>query len=162
MNDPSIPGSPPGAGHGPTLDGALDALPREGGEVEVQRGGCRAHVEVAEVDRLGVRVRKVEISRDQPVDVAREARELPERVRSLPERLAPVEVAPELGGARLRTRPEELRSTRGGREFFEVDVEPLRTTVRRSRVTEDGRQPADFTLTRDQLDRLIDETRGTE
>lgn len=138
------------------LDEALDALPSGGGVVEVERPGHRARVDVVEADRLGVRIRKVDLERSAPVDVAREARELPERLRSLPDRVAPVEVAPALGGARLRTRPDELR----GREYFEVDVEPLRTSIRRTRVTDDGREPTDFTLTREQLDRLVDEAGG--
>ncbi|MCB9686289.1 MAG: hypothetical protein H6735_14700 [Alphaproteobacteria bacterium] len=140
------------------LDDALDALPADGGTAEVQRGDHRARVDVVEADRLGVRIRKLEVERDQPVDVAREARELPERLRSLPDRVAPVEIAPSLGGARLRTRPDELR----GKEYFEVDVEPTRTTVRRTRATEDGREPTDFTLTREQLERLIDEVGDSE
>ncbi|MCA9489638.1 MAG: hypothetical protein KC621_06930 [Myxococcales bacterium] len=143
--------------HG-SLDDALDALPAEGGTADVDRGGHRARVDVVEADRLGVRIRKLEVERDEPLDVAHEARDLPERMRSLPDRVAPVEIAPSLGGARLRTRPEDLR----GKEYYEVDVEPLRTTVRRTRATEDGREPADFTLTREQLERLIDEVGDTE
>lgn len=140
------------------LDDVLDGLPEEGGTATVDRGDRRARVDVVEADRIGVRIRKLEVERDQPVDVAREARELPDRVRSLPDRIAPVEIAPSLGGARLRTRPDELR----GREYFEVDVEPQRTTVRRTRATDDGREPVDFTLTREQLERLIDEVGDTE
>lgn len=140
------------------LDRAIDALPAEGGTVEVDRGAHRAKVEVVDSDRLGVRIRKLEVERDRPVDVAREADALPERVRSLPDRIAPLEVAPSLGGARLRTRPDEFR----GKEYFEVDVEPTRTTVRRTRLGEEGREPADFTLTREQLERLIDEVGDPE
>jgi hypothetical protein len=141
----------------PTLDEALDRLPPEGGKVRVERGGTQAEVAVVEADRIGVRVRGVEVTRDRPVDVEAEARSLPERLRALPERVTPVEVDPTLGGARLRTRPEELR----GREFFEVDVEPSRTSIRRSQVNADGeRVETDWTMTREQLDRLIDETSG--
>ena len=136
------------------LDDALDALPPGGGTVTVDRGGNQATVDVIDADRLGVRVRGVQVARGRSIDVAAEAGALPERLRALPERVAPIEVAPELGGARLRTRPEELR----GREWFEVDVEPDHTTIRRTKVDDDGtRRATDWTMTRDQLDRLIDE-----
>lgn len=139
------------------LDRALDALPSGGGTVSVDRPGGTAEVDVTEVDRLGVRVRGVRVNRGAPVDVGAEARALPDRVRALPDRVAPVEIAPELGGARLRTRPDELR----GDGYFELDVEPRRTTIRRTRVDADGKRAAgDWTMTRDQLDRLIDETSG--
>jgi hypothetical protein len=139
------------------LDRALDALPEGGGTVTVDRSGASAEVDVTDVDRLGVRIREVRVHRERAVDVEAEARALPDRVRSLPERIVPVEVDPSLGGARLRTRPEELRE----REYFEVDVAPRDTTVRRTRIEEDGsRSPSDWTMTRDQLDRLIGETSG--
>jgi hypothetical protein len=141
----------------PTLDEELDRVPAGGGAVQVEREGTRAKVDVVEADRLGVRVRGVEVTRTRPVDVGEEARALPERLRALPERVAPVEVDPALGGARLRTRPEELR----GREYFEVDVEASRTSIRRTKVGEAGeRVETDWTMTREQLDRLIDETSG--
>jgi hypothetical protein len=140
----------------PSLDEQLDRLPT-GGKVRVERGHTQTEVEVVEADRLGVRVRGVDVHRDRPVDVETEARSLPERLRALPERVSPVEVDPTLGGARLRTRPEELR----GKEFFEVDVAPSHTSIRRTRVTPEGeRVETDWTLTREQLDRLIDETSG--
>ncbi|MEQ1568692.1 MAG: hypothetical protein ABMA64_23845 [Myxococcota bacterium] len=140
-----------------SLEHALDSAPAGGGTVEVPRDGGTAEIDLLDVDRLGVRVRGVRVRRDADVDVATEAARLPDQLRSLPDRVTPVEVAPSLGGARLRTRPEELR----GGEYFEVDVEPRRTSIRRTRVTEDGtREPTDWTLTRDQLERLIDEAAG--
>jgi len=138
------------------LDKALDALDGEG-TVQVDRGSHQAEVEVADAGRLGVSVRRVRVHRSEPVDVAQEAMELPNRLRSLPERVTPVEVDPTLGGARLRTDPDDLR----GGEFFEVDVSADETTVQRTRIDEEGdRHSADFTLTREQLDRLIDEAAG--
>lgn len=141
------------------LDNALDVVPPGvGATVGVDRAGSTTEVDVVDVDRLGVRVRALRVERERPVDLETEARSLPDRVRSLPDRLEPVEIAPSLGGARLRTRPDEYQR----REFFEVDVEPLRTTIRRTRVDDDGtRGPTDWTMTREQLDRLIDETTGT-
>jgi len=139
------------------LDEALDRTPKGGGTVGVKRDGTNAEIDVVDVDRLGVRVRGVRVTRERAVDVVEEANRLPEQLRALPDRVAPVEIAPALGGARLRTRPDELR----GGEYFEVDVEPRRTSIRRTRLHEDGtRQPSDWTISREQLDRLIDETTG--
>jgi hypothetical protein len=108
------------------------------------------------VDRLGVRVRGVRVDRDADQDVTERARVLPDRLRTLPDRVEPVEVAPSLGGAVLRTRPEDLR----GGEYFEVEVGRRSTEVRRVRVVDGERQPSDFTLTREQLGRLLDELEG--
>lgn len=136
------------------LDRALDAL-RGPGVVRVDRSGRTAEVDVTEVDRLGVRVRGVRVRCEQPRDVVEEARALPERLRALPDRVAPVEVDPVLGGARLRTVPGDVRDG-----YFEVDVTPHDTEIRRTRVAGGEREPADFTLTREQLDRLIDQAAG--
>lgn len=138
------------------LDDALDAL--EGtGTVHIDRSSGHAEVDVVDADRIGVRVRGVRVHRDRDVDVGEEAYALPERLRSLPDRIEPVEVAPTLGGARLRSRPDEMR----GSEYFEVDVAPRRTDIRRTRVDDHGdRHEVDWTVTRDQLDRLIDEADG--
>ncbi len=139
-----------------TLDEALDAL-QGAGTVEVDRAAGKAEVDVVDVDRIGVRVRGVRVHRDRAVDVGEEAQRLPERLRSLPDRVAPVEVDATLGGARLRTRPDEMR----GRDFFEVDVAPTRTDIHRTRIDDEGeRHDADWTMTRDQLDRLLHETEG--
>jgi len=138
------------------LNDALDALDGSG-TIDVARPGGRAQVDVVDAGRLGVSVRRVKVHRDQPVDVVEEAAALPERLRALPDRIAPVEVDPVLGGARLRTRPDDLR----GADYFEVDVQPHDTEIRRTLVGDDGeRASADFTLTREQLERLIDQAGG--
>jgi hypothetical protein len=140
-----------------SLDDALDALDEGGGTVEVDRDAGTAEVDVIDVDRLGVRVRRVKVTRDADVDVAAEADALPDRLRSLPDRVEPHEVSPELGGAILRTPEDDVRDNK----FFEVDVRPRHTTIGRTEVGADGeRRPADFTLSREQLDRLIDEAAG--
>lgn len=136
------------------LDEALDALDDGDGTVSIDHQNGHAEVDVVEADRIGVRVREIRIERDRPIDVAGEANALPERMRSLPERVEPVEVAPELGGAVLRSEPHEER-------YFEVAVEPTRTGIRRTRVDDEGtRHEEDWTMTRDQLDRLIHEAAG--
>ena len=138
------------------LDDALDALDGESGTVSIDQDGGTAEVDVVEADRLGVRVRGVRVTRKRGVDVAREAKELPDRLRSLPDRVEPSEVAPELGGSRLRSKPRKG-------EYFEVDVAPDRTDIRRTRVDDEGeRHETDWTMTRDQLGRIIDEARGDE
>ena len=54
----------------------------------------------------------------------------------------------------MRSQPREGR-------YFEIEVQPGRTDIRRTRVNDDGeRQPTDWTMTREQLDRLIDEAAG--
>ncbi len=139
------------------LDAALDALGDEGGVVEVQRGTHRAEVDVIEADRLGVRVRGVTVHAPHDRDIAREAARLPERLRALPDRVEPVEVAPELGGAILRTPADRVQRGR----FYQVDVRPRHTTIGRREIGADGgRVPVDFTLTREQLERLIEQTEG--
>lgn len=137
------------------LDSALDALPDNSGTIEIERDDATTEVDVVDVDRLGVRVKGVRVRRSRAIDVEQEATALPERLRALPDRVEPVEIAPALGGARLRTRPDR------NREYFEVDVEPHRTDIRRTRIDADGdRHASDWTLTRDQLDRLLGETAG--
>lgn len=145
-----------------SLDDALDGL-GGAGTAGVPRDGGSAEVDAVEVDRLGVRVRRVRVERTEPWDVRGRAEALPDRLRSLPERVEPQEVAPELGGAILRTRPADLRPSPGpgGRtEYFEVEVGERSAEVRRVRVQDGERSPSDFTLTREQLGRLLDELDG--
>ena len=137
-----------------TLDDALDALDGAG-EVSVEEPGGRTTVDVVEAGKLGVRVRAIGVGHE-PVDIAREADRLTEDLRALPERVQPMEVDPDLGGAILRTAPDEMRRGR----FFEVDVRPKETEIRRYRVQDGQRSREDFTLTREQLRDLVDEVRG--
>lgn len=140
-----------------SLDDALDGLKGRSGTIEVDRDAHSAEVDVVEADRIGVRVKGVRVRRDGPLDVAREAEALPDRLRSLSDPVSPVEVEPSLGGARLRGEPDR------DRRYFEVDVQPDYTDIRRTRVDDQGdRQEADWTMTRDQLDRLIDEAAGPD
>jgi hypothetical protein len=137
------------------LDEALDALPAEGGKATLEDGS--ATVDVVEVDRIGVRVREVEVHRSADADVHAEAMAMPERMRTLPDRITPIEVDPQLGGAILRSRPEDMRD----REFYEVEIRRRKTAIRKHRVDAQGdRAPVDWAMTRDQLRRLIDETSG--
>jgi len=142
---------------GRALKEALDAT--NDGVVVVDREGARAEVDVVEVDRLATRVRAVRVHRGVEFDLVAEAPKLAGRVRSLGEDLIPVEVAPTLGGAVLRTKPEHLRDG----EFYELEMTGDRDLELRRVRAEPGRdrQPLDFTLTRDQLERLVDELEGS-
>lgn len=135
------------------LDKALDAL--EGpGVIEVQEVGGKTRVEVVESDRLGVRVRGVHVGHNAR-DMRRVAEVLPDRIHALPGKLMPVEVAPILGGATLRTRPEDMRRER----FFEVKVREDGTDIRRYQISAGERKSKEWTLTREQLHDLVDEVR---
>lgn len=147
------------SGHPPQerLDEALDALGQDGGTAVVEDGRGRVEVEAAEVDRLGVRLRSVRVTVRSPRAVVAECERLPRDLRDLGEPVEPVEVDPQLEGGVLRTRADALRD----REYFEVGVRPDRTEIRRYRVGSDGvRARADWTMTREQLRRLLDGVRG--
>ena len=143
--------------HREALDTVLDHLDAGSGTVAVGNGG--AEVDVTDVDRLGVSVTGVRVRRKGPVDVAREAERLAGGLRCLPERLTPTEVAPSLGGAVLRTRPDELDHRDDGLEFFELNVSSGgETDLKRVRVAPDGeRSSGRWTMTRDGLGRLLDD-----
>ena len=138
-----------------TLNDALDEMDEPSGEVYAELNGTQATVDVVAVDRLGVKVREIRVRRNEPFELVTECESLPERIRSLPHRVQPVEVDPTLGGGVLRSRPEEMRK----KEFYQVDLSGDRSVgVRRYRVQSDGqRKQTDFTLTREQLGDLIDE-----
>ena len=138
------------------LDEALARQGREGGElVTVGAGAAEAEARVVDRDRLGVKVSRVRVRKGAAVDVTQEAAALPGRLRALPERLVPLEIDKAHGSAVLRTAIDEMRR----REFFEVQVAGSRDVdVRRYRVDEAGeRQAIDWTMTREQLGRLMDE-----
>lgn len=134
-----------------SLGGAVDAGLAPG-PVRAEQEGAVAEVDVEDVDRLGVRVRSLRVTGARPVGVQAHAERLPEALRALHERVVPVEVAPELGGAVLRTEPGEVRD----REFFEVHTDGHEVRVGRLRVAEGSRTATGFTLTREQLRRLVD------
>jgi hypothetical protein len=137
---------------GEQLDGALAP-----GPVEVEVGGRRVEAEVEAVDGLGARVGRLRVSGIGAAPEAEAAR-LPGALRgALPERLAPVEVDPGLGGAILRSEPQDMR----GGEFYEVTTDGDASTLERLRVEKDGRSRVPFTLTRDQLRGVVDGLGGS-
>ncbi len=137
-----------------TLDEALDrATSGDKGAIEVSTpDGRQASVDVVDVDRLGVRVRSVKVRRADDAPIKELAAELPTRLRSLPDRVVPVEVDSALGGGIFRT-PVQSHD----QDYFQVDVRGRDSEVRRYTVKEGEREEADFTLTRDGLGRLLDD-----
>jgi len=136
------------------IDEAID--PGVTGTIEAEAEVGTATVDVVEAGPIGVKVDAVRIRRDAEVDVVEEAAALPERLRSLGERVQPVEVEPRLGGATLRTKPEDMRR----KEFYQVDISPNEAEVKRYRVRQGGRERTDWAMTRGQLRRLVDELGG--
>ena len=122
------------------------------GRVEVEHEGRRAVAEVEGADRFGVQVRSLEVRRAAPLPLGEAVGALPDALRALPERIVPVEVAPALGGAVLRSDPRDMRE----REFFEVRTDGTETSLRRLRAGREGREELPFTLTRDQLGRIVE------
>ena len=135
-----------------TLGGELDAGLAPG-SIRAERDGVIAEVDVEDVDRLGARIRSVRVTSPVGVEVGTHASRLPDATRVLPDRIVPVEVAPSLGGAVLRSDPRHVRD----REFFEVRTSGRVVDVERVRATETGREATGFTVTRDQLRRLVDD-----
>lgn len=142
---------------------ALEQQLRPGatGTVEVDLPRGRARIDVVTSGPVGVEVERVRVTRDGPVDVVREAERLSRRLeRHLDEDLAPSEVDPRLGGAVLRTRPEQVRD----REFYELEIEQAgEVELRRKKgLASGGWGACSFPLTRRRLGRLLDELSGDE
>jgi hypothetical protein len=119
------------------------------GRVDVEEGGVRAAVDVADVDRLGVSVHNVTVRGSGPGNLERCIEALPDALHALPDRVAPTEVDPRLGGAVLRSAPRK-------REFFEVRTDGREVSVEKHRVGPEGRTRVPFTLTREQLGRVVE------
>ncbi len=151
MTDPTTPAAPE------SLGAAIDAATSAPGKAESEHGHARAEVAVVDADRLGVVVERVRVSRtgDAPVSgIAERVHAIARDVRPGGDRLVPVEIAPELGGGTLRTAPDRLR---GGR-FFQIDVDKRGAEVHRYRADPtEGRVAEPFTMTRDELGRLVDD-----
>ncbi|TNE85121.1 MAG: hypothetical protein EP330_27355 [Deltaproteobacteria bacterium] len=137
-------------------DALAEALDKKSeGTITAEHGGAKAHVDVVTSGPVGVRVRGVKIERGRDVPIETAAEELPGQLAGvLPERIHAVEVDPRLGGAILRTKPDEMR----GREFVEVEVSGTRKVdIRRWEASDEGRKPKDWAMTRDALGRLVDD-----
>lgn len=135
------------------LDDALQGLRK--GKARVYSGDREAEIDVRDAGHLGVKIARVRVARGAPIDLQEAAAALPAKVHALHEPIVPVEVDGRIGHAVLRTRPDAMRK----REFFEVDLSAAGDVdVRRYKVDETGDRGAiDWTLTREQLGRLLDE-----
>lgn len=133
---------------GDDLDGALAP-----GVVRAERDGREVEVEVVDVDRLGAAVRSVRVRVPDAGDLREQAQRLPDALRTLPDRIVPVEIAPTLGGAVYRSRLGDVREGR----YFEVRTTPREAQVERLQAGPEGREPVPFTVTREQLRRLVDD-----
>ena len=144
---------------GPESTGqATEAAVREPGPFKVEHAGTTVEGDVTRAGPVGVRLKRLKVcpEADRPIHLHRRASELEARLRPGGERLRTVEVDPQLGGATLRTRPEDMRR----RRYFQVDLSPAGDAeVRRFRVDADsGERHLDgFDLTRDQLEDLVDQ-----
>ncbi len=138
----------------PLRDALEDALDQAsaGDTVEVESGGGKARVDVVDVDRLGVRVRGVKVTRDRDIPLEQLTHELPDRVRSLPQRVAPIEIDSGLGGGIFRTPVDDRKQ-----DYFQIDVRGRDSEVERYVVEDGERKATDFTITREGLGRLVDE-----
>ncbi|MCO4760348.1 MAG: hypothetical protein KC502_02515 [Myxococcales bacterium] len=115
-----------------------------------------AHIELEDIGRLGAKVRQIRVNRKQVRDVEEAARTLPHRLANLlPEPVVAVEVDVGLDEAILRTSPENMDRKR----FFDLRIRGRGDLVlRRLQVGDDGeREPASWTLTREQLGELVKE-----
>lgn len=133
------------------LDRELDRAAR-GGLVHAEGDGGHAEIDVVEADRLGVRVRKVRVDATRAHDLRDIAERWPRKLRDLPDRVVPVEVDPRLGGATLRSDPDD----RADDTFVEVEVRGASAEIRRLRPAADGRDAVEWTMTREQLRRLVE------
>jgi hypothetical protein len=134
----------------------LDAAPAGASTVSAEGPQGRAVVELEDLDRLGARVRRMRV---EPTRAA----SIPDQVagavglRGLPERLVVVEVDEGLGGGVVRSDPRDMR----GKRYFEVGVDGVGGSVERFRaLPEGGRETEPFTVTREQLGRLVEELAG--
>jgi hypothetical protein len=130
----------------------MERATRDTGQVDVESGGLRGEAEVVEHDRVGVVVERIRV-RGPKGDVERRAAAIAENVRPGGDRLAPTEVDPRLGGAILRTPPEDMRKGR----FYQVEVDDWGAELTRQRVHEGGERAREpFALTHEQYGDVIE------
>jgi len=151
------------------LDEKLDAhlerarQAREAGEpdpgppglVRVEEGGASAEAEVVDCERIGATVERVRVRQAEGGDVARQAEAIAAGGQGFGERIKPLEVEPSLGGAVLRSEPEDMV---GGR-YWEVEVGEggRQAEAGRWKIGADGqRQREPATVTRENLGRIVD------
>lgn len=133
------------------VDAGLRAV--AGGRAEIEGEGCVAEVQTGTVGPVGVEVKRLRIE-GAVGSVEERSRAVAATFRPKGERLQEVEVDPRLGGAVLRTRPEDMRRGR----FFEVEVDARGVEVKRlRRRDEGGRAQEPYPLTREELGEWIED-----
>jgi len=139
------------------LDAALDAATGKdegaAGTIEASSGGIQVKADIADVDRLGVVIDRVEVTTDSG-NIEQRAARLVKQVRPDGQRLRAIEVDNRLGGGMLRTSPLK---TNGGR-FYEIDLNETGGVLTRHRKDAEGQRHAEqFTMTREGLGRLVED-----
>jgi hypothetical protein len=137
------------------FDEALSAPRTTEGPVTAEHGGQKAEAEVVDVDRLGATIDRLRLSQAKAGDVRRQVEAMPPRLKALGEPLQPNEVEPALGGAVLRSEPDPTNQNR----YWEVNIRNGReASLDRYRVERETgeRQREPFTLTREQLGRVVE------
>ena len=137
------------------LEAALHDVPStaEGtSTVEAECNGVHVQATVRDIDRLGIVIERVRVQSGTG-NLGQRTLTLAD-IRPAGERLRAVEVAPSLGGSKIRTRTEDIRNG----EFFEIDVAAEGAELRRYRKTESGQRViTPFTVTRKHLGNLVDQ-----
>lgn len=134
-----------------SLSESLDTALTEPGTTTASAGELTVEVSAADADRIGVVIDAIRV-RGGSGTVSERAERVAARVRPSGQPLVPIEVDERLGGGRLRSPVD------GKRRYFEAEVTATEIEIRRTRLLEDNdRQPADLTVTRDQLSELIDQ-----
>lgn len=125
------------------------------GPVRVDGAEGAVEVDLRDTDRLGAQIDRLRVRVPSgAAPLGEQAESICRRVRHLPERMVPVEVDERLGGGVLRSEPREMR----GRRYFEIGLDGDSATVERYQASEGGgREREPFTLTREQLGRLVDD-----
>lgn len=124
------------------------------GPVEVEANEGRVQLDLADADRLGAKIDRLRVSVPSAAPLGQQAERICRRVRTLPERLVPIEIDDRLGGGILRSTADEMRNKR----YFEVGLDGDGATLERFKARpEGGRERQPFTLTREQLGRLVDD-----
>lgn len=136
------------------VDDLRRALDASGpGPVELDVHGVPVELEVRRHGPVGVELDGLRL-RPPARDLEQRSRELCAGFRPRGERLLPIELDPALGGAVLRTRPEDIRRGR----YFEVNVETEAVEVRRwRRRPEGGREAQPIPLSHEELGDWLEE-----
>ena len=135
-----------------SLREALEDQLREPGRGQAEQEGISIEVDLVDCDRLGAVVEGIRV-RGAAADVVERAEAISREVRPGGDHLLPVEVDRGLGGAILRSAPEDVH-----RGFYELRVSPEGVELSGHKLTSEGQRiRVPYTWTRDQLGSVIDQ-----